>query len=82
MLLAHIQFRKAGGCWDGILRKNFSDLLQWVKQGKVDAVKVETLTLEETAILKAEGFSLIPEEIVLGIGPARRQIKILKIERS
>jgi len=82
MLLAHIQFRRKEGNWDFILRSQFPLLIRWVRAGTVDALDAETISVEEAARLHDEGFSLVPDDMVVGIGSARRQIKILKIERS
>jgi len=86
MLLAHIQFRKADGSWGFLLRSSFPLLISWIKEEvkgfKVDALNAETISVAEAAILNHEGFSLISEEIVLGIGPARRTMKIFRIEKS
>ena len=81
-MLADIHFCRKEGNWDFLLRSQFPLLIRWIREGAVDALDAETISVEEAAILRAEGFSLIPEEIVLGIGPARRTLKILKIERS
>ena len=77
-----IQFRHKDGTWDWILRKGFTFLTHEIKRGKVDALNAETISAKETTILGREGFALVPDEIVVGIGNARQLIKILKIESS
>ena len=83
-MFAHIQFRrKAEGNWDFILRAQFLSLLvPWIRGGAVDALTAESISVEEAARLHDEGFSLVPDDMVVGIGPGRRKIKILRIERS
>ena len=84
MLLAHIAFRrKAEGNWDFILRAQFLSLLvPWIRGGAVDALTAETISVAEAEFLRQAGFNLIPDDMVVGIGPARRTVKILRIERS
>ena len=81
-MLADIQYHRRSGNWDFLLRSQLSLLITWIKRDEVDALTAETISVEEAARLKAEGFSLVPDDMVVGIGSARRQIKILKIERS
>ena len=81
MLLADIHFRREGS-WDFILRSQFPLLIRWVRAGTVDALDAETISVEEAASLHDEGFSLVPDDMVVGIGPACRTVRILKIERS
>lgn len=82
-----IQFRwLSSGTWSGISRAKFPLLIRWIKGEvpghEVDALTAETISVEEAARLKDEGFSLVPDDMVVGIGPGRRKIKILRIERS
>ena len=81
-MLAHLHFRRKEGNWDFIVRAQFPFLIRWMRAGAVDALDAETISVEEAARLHDEGFSLVPDDMVVGIGSARRQIKILKIERS
>ena len=83
-MLADIHFCRKEGNWDFLLRSQFSLslLITWIKRDEVDALDAETISVEEAARLHDEGFSLVPDDMVVGIGSARRQIKILKIERS
>ncbi|PIQ07446.1 MAG: hypothetical protein COW72_00265 [Candidatus Nealsonbacteria bacterium CG18_big_fil_WC_8_21_14_2_50_37_10] len=85
-MLADIQFRGNDGRWGIISRSSFPLLISWIKgevKGfKVDALAADTILVAEAAILNQEGFSLIPEEIILGIGPHRRTMKIFRIEKS
>jgi len=82
MLLAHIAFRRMDGSWGHIVRSQFSLLIHWIKEGAVDALTADSISVEEAEILRQASFSLIPDEIVVGIGPARRTHKILRIEKS
>jgi len=90
MLLAHIQFHRKGFGkgfgWNFILRSSFPLLIRWIKgevKGfDVDALTADSISVEEAARLHDEGFSLVPDDMVVEVGPVRRQIKILKIERS
>lgn len=79
-------FRHAGdGCWDFLIRSRPSSFLtirKMVRKGRIDAIDASTLAADEEAQIHGEGFNLVPDEIFVGIGSARRLIKVLKIERS
>ena len=81
-MLADIQYHRRSGNWDFLLRSQLSLLITWIKRDEVDALTAETISVEEAARIHDEGFSLVPDDMVVGIGPARRTLKILKIERS
>ena len=81
-MLADIQYHRRSGNWDFLLRSQLSLLITWIKRDEVDALDAETISVEEAARIHDEGFSLVPDDMVVGIGPARRTLKILKIERS
>jgi len=82
IMLADIHFCRKEGNWDFLLRSQFPLLIRWIREGAVDALDAETISVEEAARIHDEGFALVPDDMVVGIGPARRTLKILKIERS
>ena len=71
-----IQFRRRNNGWDGIKRENFSLLVDWIKKGEIDAIASDTVTVEETMIIKKQGFALIPDVFIPGI----KASAILKIQ--
>ena len=80
--MAHIHFRRKEGNWDFLLRSQLSLLITWIKRDEVDALDAETISVAEAEFLRQAGFRLIPDDMVVGIGPARRTLKILRIEKS
>ena len=82
--MAHIHFWRKEGNWDFLLRSQFSLslLITWIKRDEVDALDAETISVAEAEFLRQAGFRLIPDDMVVGIGPARRTLKILRIEKS
>ena len=82
IMLADIHFCRKEGNWDFLLRSQLSLLITWIKRDEVDALDAETISVEEAARIHDEGFSLVADDMVVGIGPARRTLKILRIERS
>ena len=81
-MLADIQYHRRSGNWDFLLRSQLSLLITWIKRDEVDALTAETISVAEAEELRLAGFRLIPDDMVVGIGPARRVVKILRIEKS
>lgn len=75
----HLHIKRREGQWGLMIPKDFDRLLKEMKKGEVVAVSAEGITEEEKEKIRAEGFSIFPQQLTVGRAPRHQAIDILNI---
>jgi len=75
----HLHIKRREGQWSLMIPKDFDRLLKEIKKGEVVAVSAEGITEEEKEKIRAEGFSIFPQQLTVGRAPRHQAIDILNI---
>ncbi len=74
----HVQFLHVDGNWKTLKGENSDVLLHHVKQGRVELIKVDGLSMESKKLLEENGYSLIEDEIDV----AGERIDVYRVEKN
>lgn len=74
----HVQFLRTDGTWGTLKGENVDVLMHHIKKGRVEAIKMETLSPETKERIEEEGYSLVEDKV----GIVEEPVNIYRIEEG